>query len=149
MADAELSQAEADALLRMEKRRLDDDAVPFPAPGQNITVELRSTDNREKFLLDLWRSGTIRSKVRFQIRARQKVVLARLDLSETPHRNPGGEKLASPHLHLYREGDDDKQAIPAPTDWFTELDNINKTLADFMNYCNIIEPPQIQWGLPE
>ena len=57
MAEAYMSQAEADALLRMEKHHLSDDAVPFPVPGQNITIDLRSTDNREEFLLDVWRSG--------------------------------------------------------------------------------------------
>ena len=57
MAEAELSQAEADALLRMEKHRLSDDVVPFPAHGQNISIALRSTVNREEFLLDVWRAA--------------------------------------------------------------------------------------------
>lgn len=119
MAELTLTQEEADALLAMEKHRANDGVLEFPAPGQNITIVLKSRDKREEFLLDVWRSGTIQSKVRFQIRARQSVVLARLDLSETPHRNPGGEKISSPHLHLYREGDNDRQALPAPTERFT------------------------------
>ena len=123
MAEAELSQAEADALLRMEKHRLSDDVVPFPAPGQNISIALRSTVNREEFLLDVWRSGKNRRRARFQIRARRVVVLARIDLGGQPHSNREDEPdIPAPHLHLYREGWGSGWAVPVPSDHFTALD---------------------------
>jgi len=148
VADAELSQAEADALLGMEKHRLSDDKIPFPAPGQNITVELRSTDKREEFLLDVWRSGKNPRRARFQIRARRNVVLARIDLGGASHRNLESEEdIPAPHLHLYREDWGGNWAGPAPSEHFTALDDYHRTLKDFMVYCNITVAPKFQWEL--
>jgi hypothetical protein len=73
--------------------------------------------------------------------------LARLDFGGPPHRNPDGEEIACPHLHLYRQGYGDKWARPVPQDTFTNMDNLFMTLDDFMSFCNISEPPNIQRGL--
>ena len=69
------------------------------------------------------------------------VILARLDFGGAPHRNPDGEEIASPHLHVYREGFGDKWAFPVPTDTFTDLADLWRTLQNFMHYCNIVELP--------
>ena len=87
------------------------------------------------------------AKNTYQNRARQIVVLLRLDISGTPHRNPNGEKVLSPHLHIYREGLGDKWACPVPSDRFEDLNDVNQTLRDFMKYCNVITLPNIQQGL--
>ena len=55
MAEINLTQAEADALLAMEKHTEDDNPVPFPGGGQKFIIQLKSRDGREKFLLDLSR----------------------------------------------------------------------------------------------
>jgi hypothetical protein len=47
MADIDITQAEADALIEMEKRRADDTAVLFPIPGTRLSVALTSLDKRE------------------------------------------------------------------------------------------------------
>ncbi len=147
MAENNLTQAEADALMAMEKHRLSDDAVPFPAPGRNLTVELRSTDNREQFLLDVWRSGKNPLRARFQIRAKRAIILARIDLGGQPHSNQEGvPDIPAPHLHLYREGWDN-WARPVPSGNFTALDDQYRTLEEFMVYCNITLPPKFQWDL--
>lgn len=103
MADMHLTQAEADALLAMAKHRSDEERYAFPMGGQSLSIALRSADHREHFLLDLHRARINLSKVKFQKRARQVVVLARLDLGGA-HRNPDGIEVPAPHLHLYREG---------------------------------------------
>jgi len=56
MADANITQAEADSLIAMEKHRLDDQAWLFSAPGERIAVPLISHDKRENFTLDVTRS---------------------------------------------------------------------------------------------
>ena len=148
MAEINMIQREADALLAIEKHRLSDDVVQFPESGQNITIRLRSTDNREEFLLDVWRSGKNRRRARFQIRARRTVVLARIDLGGQPHRNRDDEvDIPAPHLHLYREQWGGDWAGPVPSDHFTALDDHNRTLEEFMAYCNITVAPKVQWGL--
>lgn len=147
MAEIDLTQAKADELMSMEKHRLGDDAVPYPAPGRNITIELRSTDNREEFLLDVWRSGKNPRRARFQIRAKRTKILARIDLGGQPHSNQEDEPdIPAPHLHLYQEGRDN-WARPVPSENFTALDDHYRTLEEFMVYCNITTPPKFQWKL--
>lgn len=106
-----------------------------------------SGDRREQFLLDLRRGRIDLAKGTYQNRARQVVVLARLDFGGAPHQNPDGGEIASPHLHLYREGYGDKWALPAPGDRFVNLSDPWQMLEDFMRFCNIVEPPIIRRGL--
>lgn len=146
MADMHLTQVEADALLAMAKHRSDEERYAFPMGGQSLSIALRSADHREHFLLDLHRARINLAKVKFQNRARQVVVLARLDLG-APHRNPDGVEVPAPHLHLYREGYGHKWAYPVPTEHFRNVGDLWQTLEDFMRYCNIVEPPIIERGL--
>ncbi len=118
MADINLTQAEADALIAMEKHRVNEDRSDFPMGGQSLVLPLQSVDRREQFLLDLSRGRIDLLKVKMQNRGRQVVVLVRLDLGGAPHRNPDGEEISVPHLHVYREGFGDKWAVAAPTDRF-------------------------------
>lgn len=147
MAKANLTQAEADALITMEKHRVNEELSDFPANGEAIVLPLQSADQREQFLLDLSRGRIDLRKVKMQNRGRQVVVLVRLDLGGAPHRNPDDEEIPAPHLHIYREGYGDKWAVPVPADRFGNLADIWQTLSDFMGYCNITQPPRIQRGL--
>ena len=149
MAEVNLTQAEADALLAMEKYFVDRATISFPSRGHRKIYSLQSADKREDFLLEIWRGRVSTRKISFQNRARQAVVLLRLDLGSLPHRNPDGQKIDSPHLHVYQEGDGDRWAIPVPSERFTALDNPYKTFAEFMIYCNIVSPSPIQRELPE
>lgn len=147
MANANLTQAEADALMALEKARIDGTEWDYPDFGGRITVPLVSTDRREQFLLDLRRARIDLRKGTYQNRGRQVTILARLDFGGAPHRNPDGEEIGSPHLHLYREGYGDKWAYPVPGADFPNLDDPWLTLADFMRFCNIVQPPVIRRGL--
>jgi hypothetical protein len=147
MTEPHLTQAEAHALIAMEKRRVDDTRYDFPMGGQSVGVPLQSADRREHFLLDLHRARINLAKVKMQNRARQVVVLVRLDLAGAPHRNPDDTEVPAPHLHLYREGYGHKWAYPVPPEHFANLDDVWCTLEDFMRYCHIVEPPIIERGL--
>jgi hypothetical protein len=147
MADINLTQAEADALIAMEKHRANEDRSDFPMGGESAVLLLQSIDRREQFLLDLSRGRIDLLKAKMQNRGRQVVVLVRLDLGGGPHRNPDGEEVPVPHLHLYREGYGDKWAIPVPVDRFRAIVDVWTTLEDFMRYCNITRPPRIERGL--
>jgi hypothetical protein len=87
MSGVDLSQAEADALLAMEKHRLDEKVWNLPDLGGKISVPLASADRRENFLLDISRGRIDVSRGKYQNRARQTIVLARLDFGGAPHRN--------------------------------------------------------------
>ncbi len=142
--------ARADRFAQSIASRLPKAMEPGRTAGPNgggISIPLVSADRREQFVLDLRRGTIDLSKGTYQNRGRQVVVLVRLDFGGAPHRNPDGEEIGSPHLHLYREGYGDKWAVPAPGAHFANLDDPSRTLDDFMRYCNIVEPPVIRRGL--
>jgi hypothetical protein len=147
MAEINLSQAEADALIAMEKQRIDDQRWNYPELGGIMTIPLFSKDRRENFVLDINRSRIDLLKGTYQNRSREIIVLVRLDFGGRLHRNPDDSEIPSPHLHLYREGYGDKWAIPITVKDFPDIQDLWKTLSDFMRYCNISEPPYIDKGL--
>jgi len=141
MADINLTQPEADALIAMEKIRVDDTRWDYPGLGGSIAIPLQSRDKRENFMVDVSRGKIDLLRGSYQNRSRQVVVLVRLDFGGQPHRNPDGQDIPSPHLHLYREGYGDKWATPVPANVFPDTADLWRLLEDFMAFCNIVEPP--------
>ena len=142
---ADLSQMEAEALLRMEKFRVDSTSHPFPDLGGHIQIELQSENQRELFSLDISRRR-IALTTKYQTRGRQSMVLARLDFN-SPHRNPDDSEVGVPHLRLYHEGYGDKWAYEVPPGMLINPTDAWQVLTDFMRYCYIVEPPVITRGL--
>jgi hypothetical protein len=142
-----VSMAEADDLIAMEKRFVDSSDWTFPGPGQRIALELTSVDKRENFALDVTRARIKLAKATCQNRARQVIVLMRLDLDGPPHRNPDGTELPCPHLHIYREGFGDKWAIMAPVHRYPKPLDLFSTCEAFLQHCNITGPARMQKGL--
>jgi hypothetical protein len=70
VADINLTQEDADALLAMEKHRADDAAYEYPSLGGGIRVPLLGPDKREAFFLDVTRSQIKLTKGTYQNRAR-------------------------------------------------------------------------------
>jgi hypothetical protein len=139
-----LTQAEAEQFMQMVKHFLRPPATITIPPGADETYELASPNDRERFLLDVWR-GTIRlSKLRFQNRVQIIVVLARLDVDGAPHTNPDGVRLAGTHLHVFREGYDDRWAYPVDPNQFTLLSDPGTTFQEFCAFCNIESAPPVQ-----
>ena len=150
MATANLPQHVADALFAMEKHSVSTDMILFDRLGQSENIKLVSSDKTEEFYLDLSRGRQSLIKVTMQNRAKQEIVLARLDLNGPPHRNPYSKVLVpTPHLHVYREGYAHRWAEPAPAHIFSDLNNELTTLREFLSYCYITKPPNImlQGGL--
>ncbi|MGE7468629.1 DUF6978 family protein [Bosea sp. NPDC003192] len=142
-----VSQAEVDALLAMDKHRIDEERLDLPDVGGGVIVPLLSADGAEHFHLDISRSRMNLAKGKFQNRARTTMVLARVDIGGAPHRNPDGEEIGCPHIHLYREGYGDRWAFAVPPDKFTDPSDHWQTLNDFMRFCNITRPPLFNRGL--
>ncbi|MGB8658122.1 MAG: hypothetical protein WCE90_10125 [Candidatus Zixiibacteriota bacterium] len=147
MAEINLTQSEADALIAMEKIKLDDSRWDYPGLGGSLCIPLISKDKRENFVLDISRGKIDLLKGKYQNRARQIIILVRLDFGGQPHQNPDEQEIQSPHLHIYREGYGDKWAVPVPKDRFPNISDLWQTLQDFMDFCNIIETPNIERGL--
>lgn len=147
MAEIHLTQAEADALMAMEKHRADDQVWNYAGLAGALAIPLISANRREHFFLDIYRGRIDLQKGTYQNRARQAVILARLDFGGAPHRNPDGEEISCPHLHLYREGYGDRWAGRPPADCFESGAEPWEMLQEFMRFCNISQPPKLERGL--
>ena len=64
------------------------------------------------------------------------------------HTNPDNKQFNGPHVHIYKEGYDDKFAFPVSEIGIDEKaidkEGVFKT---FLNYCNIVYCPKISLGL--
>ena len=69
MAEINLTQPEADALIAMEKQRVNEDWTDFPIGGVSRTLRFQSVDKREQSLPDLSRGRIDLRKVKLQTRA--------------------------------------------------------------------------------
>lgn len=141
-----LSKTEIEYLLNLEKNCKSSQKYTFPSLGGKIEIELSSTDKKEYFLLDVWRSHIDLTRTKFQNRARKIIPLVRLDINSAPHKNPDGEQLDGTHLHIYKEGYGDKFAYPLPVE-FTDCKSPGVFLEKFMDYCHIIKKPIIEKDL--
>lgn len=142
----ELSENEIDVLLKTEKYCFESQKFSFPQLGGKISIPLFSENKQEEFLLDISRSRIEVLKTTYQNRARKTIILLRLDIGSAPHRNPNGQEISSPHLHIYKECYGDKFAYPLPEEFNLCSDSIDY-LNTFMDYCNIVVKPNIDIGL--
>lgn len=144
---AMLPQAEADRLARMAKRLAGVHVLAVPAPGQRQTWQVQSRDGTEDFLLDMNRGSISLLKLTLQERYQATEILLRLDLEGPPHTNPDDTIIPTPHLHIYREGYNDKWAFPIPPDVDISSGNPARILVSFMRYCGIEPVPPVQGGV--
>src|SRR5438552_3624326 len=149
-----LTQVEPDTLLKMPKEFSERDPLDFPRTQPLAYVRtLRSVDRREEFLFDFERGRRNRARLKYQTRARRVVILTRLDLDGPAHRNPPnatylpGHRLLCPHFHQDRAGFDDRVAWRvADVAGLALRDPANGVfcLEDFLRYCAVQNPPNIQ-----
>ncbi len=137
-----ITQEEFDYLIKQEK--VLDDLAPIelaPAPKE-WTRSLTAAEIKEKFLLDFFRSGFELTKYTYNKRHRQTIILVRYD-SFGRHTNPDGVTFNGPHVHLYREGFNDKFAFPVSELGVGQNDRINIVLEKLLKYCNVTSTPMI------
>ncbi len=80
------------------------------------------------------------------------IVLARIDINGPPHRNPEGQPykpgqwLKGVHLHLYKEGFDDRIGFDvADVEGFnTNVATDQDMLVSFLEFCAVQPIPRIQ-----
>ncbi len=140
-----LTQSEADYLLKLEKQFTSDEPLVLGDTPLDFSRDLVSSDGREFFAIDVWRGTFNLRKYKLQERARVAIPLLRVDVGGAPHTNPDGTYVPCPHIHIYREGYDDKWAYALkeyPS--FTKPDDIVSTFEEFAKLCNIRRLPQIQ-----
>ena len=145
MSESILTEVEAKALIKMDKRLLKSQ-MEWPPIGGAVEVPLKSEHGHEDFILNYQR-GRINLLKRNHHLRKQTIGLVRLDIGH-PHRNPDGKEVGLKHLHLYKEGYNNLQwAYDVPASDFSNLDDVEQTIADFLEYIHVINIPNIQRGL--
>ena len=143
-----LTQSEADALIAVPKRMLEQGLIELPSRGQRKCYPAKSVDGRSDFLFDVRVSGVRVTNRTCQERAHVSEVLLRLDMDGPPHDNPDGQEIVGPHLHVYREGFAARWAYPVPAEILRYGHLLPDILHGFLEYCNVVDIPSIQGGLP-
>ena len=114
---------------------------------------LVSLDRRERFLLDVERGRRKRTRLRYQTRGREVIVLARFEIDGPDHINPPnaphrpGQRIPCPHMHLYVEGFEDRvaYAVPEVSDLHvSDPHNGLSLLEDFLRFCGVQNWPAFQ-----
>ena len=139
-----ITQSEFEFLMKQEKVFSDlvNPVILGPPPLQ-WTRKIESVDLRESFLFDFYRGSLELSKYTFNKRYKQTIVLLRYD-NWGRHTNPDGQLFEGPHVHLYREGFNDKFAFSPSTVGVSETDSMEQVLKELMLFCNVKKIPTIE-----
>ncbi|MEC0310139.1 hypothetical protein P4H67_25630 [Paenibacillus lautus] len=138
-----LNQNEVNELLSMLKSLRNNNRVTFPTSGESIALEAESNSTNDKFLIDINRKGQITFRCTYQTRFKKSNILLRLDLQGPAHTNPDMTKIPVPHLHIWREGFEDRWAYPLGDHIDTDPENLVNVLIAFLEYNNFTEVPSI------
>lgn len=138
-----LKDVEVEYLQNLIKTISECTIIEIPNKG-NKKLKLVSKNNNEEFDVDINHNHKIKfSKYTYQERYTKENVLLRLDIDGPPHTNPDGTELGPNHLHVYREGFDERFAIEIPAQ-FTNTADLVTTLKEFLEYINVHEIPNIR-----
>ena len=150
LGELTLTESDVFRFIGVGKIVVGNEVFAFPIVGGKLEIKLHAPSLKEDFLLDLNRTSCVLSKVTYQMRVWRVVILVRVDLGGSPHRNPDGEDILCPHIHIYRPGYGTKWAYPLdpsltgfpgpPLTVFTRSNDLGGTMRDFATYCSIETP---------
>jgi hypothetical protein len=141
-------QTEADSLIQLPKIPVSRKSEMYPSRGESLRMDFSSADRREAFQVTITRGRIDLAKVNHHLIGKQIVGLVRLDIGvSTKHRNPDDVWINGPHLHVYREGDELKWAVPLPSEGFDPGDDLLMHLQKFFAFCQIAPAPNVAHGL--
>ena len=136
-----LTQAEADALIRMLKESLVE-SINFPGKGEKKNFVVQGDSTKDQFDIQLYRGKIAANKMNYgAIVSINKEILLELHVGETlKHLNPDGTWIYGSHWHIYKQKYGRNFAIPATDVNSSEFEN--NTIKFFKEF-NIISPPTV------
>lgn len=119
----------------LEKKKIE-----FPEFGnQNKHIAHKHDNSRLKFDLIINRKGHLKDDyLTYQIQTKSQLLI-RFDISGSPHENPNGTMINTPHIHIFDEIHDHGR-IAIPLEELEDLELISDlrySLLEFMRYNNI------------
>lgn len=120
-----MTTQEAIELINMLKERVNNNTIRFPKIGDKLEFDVQAIREGTKFIVNISRGRIDNKKCTYQGRTYiNSIALMRLDITNSFHINPDGTKIKGPHLHIYSEENEMREAIPF------DIQN-----ADLYNYC--------------
>lgn len=144
-----LTQDEFEYILGLEKEFSENDNILLGPNPISWSRDIKSKTTKDMFILGFRRASIEVKKFTYNKRFRSCITLLRYD-SMGAHTNPVGtdeKRFDGPHVHLYREGFEDKWAFPVSSIGVDSSDDISGVLAKIFKYCNIATHPIIVGSL--
>ena len=139
-----ITQAEYNFLIKQEKV-FDNQLTSIqlgPAPIHWMR-QINSLTTKDIFFLDFYRGSFELSKYTINKRYRQTIIMLRYD-NAGRHTNPDGVLFEGRHIHLYREGYNDKFAFSVSEIGITDVNGMEIVFNKIMQFCNVIKFPSIE-----
>lgn len=144
-----LTDTEVQRLIRLSKKFADTTEVTVPPSGAfEHSSELVAVEEREAFLLDVSRHAIRITRCKSQTRYARNIILLRVELDGPPHVNPDGTDVGPSHVHVYKEGYDDRWAYPLSNyPEFLQCSTLVDLVRSFCRYCGVVSVIPYQEGV--
>ncbi len=140
-----MTTKEAEDLIEMLKK-LATKKFELPFIGYDKEYEIESINNsRFKFCFIINRKVKIHhNKCTYMVRDKNtNLNLLRLDVGNVEHKNPNGEKIRGPHLHIYKEEYNTTNNIPYAIEFNINDPSLVANCIAFLKKFNVIDRPEI------
>ena len=139
--NAELTQEEAERLIKMVKNALID-TIDFPSRGKTKEFDVIGDTKQDVFSINIYRGKIRPFKYNFGARIKKNgIMLMELHINETSvHCNPDGKKIEGNHWHIYRENYGREFAFPAED--LNSEQFVDNTIM-FLERFNVVKQPQV------
>lgn len=144
-----LTQAEFDYIIGLEKSFKENEDIVVGPPPLKWSREIISNSTKDFFTLDFYRGSIEIRKYTYNKRFRNAIVLLRYDAMGR-HTNPpeaDGASFDGAHVHLYREGFDDRWAFPVTQIGLSGTETIDEVLTGVLQFCHVISVPTVKLSL--
>ena len=139
-----LTQQEFENLINLKKKFETSEPLHLDESWMRNILSIKT---RDAFILDYTIRGPIElKKYTYNKRYKKIIILLRYD-SFGRHTNPDGVIFEGSHIHIYREGFDDKFAFPIEKLGVSQNSTREEILELFLKYCHVVEHPNIQYTI--
>ncbi|HET8810816.1 MAG TPA: hypothetical protein VFM65_11205 [Flavobacteriaceae bacterium] len=139
-----ITQSDFNTIIKEEKVFSDlINPLELSPPPINWTREIKAISSKNIFLLDFYRGSFELTRYTYNKRYRQSIILLRYD-NGGRHTNPDGVSFDGPHVHIFREGFNDKFAFPVSELNINDTNSIDEVLDKLLQFCNVTKRPTIE-----
>lgn len=145
----DLGKTEINTLLAIEKYLTDPKSVCIPEAGGtekfSLRYHLRELDHDDMHV-SAYKGKKDPRKASYRLIYAGNIILIRVDLGDrSPHINPDGEIIPAmtPHIHIFREGFEDRTAYPLPSE-FKDSNDLIQSLKDFLSYAKVMNVSEVE-----